>query len=503
MKKLLLLITGILVIIPAISFLGTFNGIPRTWDMKAIKKFHLPPPDSTVEVKYASEEYYDSLPDHVIYKTFPMYIREFERPGYLDSLRNLEPEITFDASTLRTPEDWVKAGEMVFNWPVAYSPVGGNVAQLKQSDFANGNGRITSEGIYPFSQYVLTEKGKLVVGSLSCASCHTRVTDSGEAIPGAQGNIFNTIRFANAVRTQRIPFPVMQAGARNLSYAPWAPGIKVAPDTPEEFASYIESIPAGAVDRQGGGYLYPFAVPSLIGIKDIKYLDRTGLMKHESPGDMMRYAAFNQGMDMLTSYNGFIPGGENKNSELPPPSEWNHPFGYTAKKYTDAQLYALTQYIYSLKPPKNPNQFPTSLIEKGRKAFTKAGCVTCHTPPLYTNNKLTPVNGFEPPKDHFDKYDIFNVSVETDSVSALYTRRGTGYYKIPSLRGVWFQSAFFHNGTLTTLEEVLDPKRLSPEFVPTGFMPPHLKSMAVKGHPFGLELNEEEKKALIAFMKIL
>ena len=59
MKKLILLLVGILVIIPAISFLGTFNGIPKTWDMEAIKKFHLPPPDSTVKVMYASEEYYN------------------------------------------------------------------------------------------------------------------------------------------------------------------------------------------------------------------------------------------------------------------------------------------------------------------------------------------------------------------------------------------------------------------------------------------------------------
>ena len=223
MKKLFLLIVGILVIIPAISFLTTFNGIPRTWDMEAIKKFHLGPPDSTVKVSYASEEYYNALPDHVISKTFPMYIREFEKPGYIDSLRNLEEEITFDVKTLKTPEDWIKAGELVFNWPVAYSPVAGNVSQLKKSDFENSNGRITSDGIYPFSRYVLTEKGKLVVGSLSCASCHTRVTDNGEIIPGAQGNIFNTLRFANAVRTQRIPFPVLQAGARNLNYAPLRP----------------------------------------------------------------------------------------------------------------------------------------------------------------------------------------------------------------------------------------------------------------------------------------
>jgi hypothetical protein len=129
--------------------------------------------------------------------------------------------------------------------------------------------------------------------------------------------------------------------------------------------------------------------------------------------------------------------------------------------------------------------------------------VSCHTPPLYTNNRLTPVNGFEPPKSHFEKYDIFNVSVETDSVSALYTRRATGYYKIPSLRGVWFRSAFFHNGALTTLEEVLSKDRLRSDFKPTGFMPPHLETMVIKGHPFGLELTDDEKYALIAFMKTL
>ena len=275
------------------------------------------------------------------------------------------------------------------------------------------------------------------------------------------------------------------------------------PDSADEFADYILSAPPGVVDRQGGGYFYPIAVPSLIGIKDIKYLDWTGLMKHDGPGDMMRYAAFNQGLDMLTSYDGYIPSGKKNNSQLSSPSEWNHPFGYAGKKYTDAQLFALTQYIYSLKPPVNPNRFPDKLVSRGKIVFVQAGCVSCHTPPLYTNNKLTPVNGFEPPQKHFEMYDIFNVSVETDSVSALYTRRGTGYYKIPSLRGVWFRSAFFHNGNLTTLEEMLDADRLRPDFVPSGFKPPHVKTMAVKGHEFGFELSKEDKEALIAFMKTL
>jgi len=44
--------------------------ILQTWDMKEIKRFHLPPPDISVEVAHASDEYYNRLPEHVIYKTY-------------------------------------------------------------------------------------------------------------------------------------------------------------------------------------------------------------------------------------------------------------------------------------------------------------------------------------------------------------------------------------------------------------------------------------------------
>ena len=150
--------------------------IPKTWDLNAIKEFHLPPPDTTVKVVYASEEYYNSLPEHVITKSFPLYVREFEKPGYIDSLRKLKPEVIFDPARLRTPEDWIKAGEIVFNWPVAYSPVTGGTSTIDSAMFRGNNGRFTREGVYPFSRYILDEKGTLLVGSLSCASCHTPST---------------------------------------------------------------------------------------------------------------------------------------------------------------------------------------------------------------------------------------------------------------------------------------------------------------------------------------
>ena len=62
---------------------------------------------------------------------------------------------------------------------------------------------------------------------------------------------------------------------------------------------------------------------------------------------------------------------------------------------------------------------------------------------------------------------------------------------------------FFHNGNLANLEDVLDPARLEPDYVPTGFKPPNVEHMPVKGHPFGMELSKEDREALITYLKTL
>ena len=90
-----------------------------------------------------------------------------------------------------------------------------------------------------------------------------------------------------------------------------------------------------------------------------------------------------------------------------------------------------------------------------------------------------------------------------DSNLTLKTRRGTGYYKVPSLKGVWYRGMFGHSGWCATLEDWFDPRRVRDDYVPTGFKPYGAKRYAVKGHPFGLNLSEEDRKALIAFLKTL
>jgi hypothetical protein len=60
-----------------------------------------------------------------------------------------------------------------------------------------------------------------------------------------------------------------------------------------------------------------------------------------------------------------------------------------------------------------------------------------------------------------------------------------------------------HPGWYATLEDWLDPRRLKDDYVPTCFKPYGAQTFAVEGHPFGLDLSDEDRQALIAFLKTL
>ena len=83
---------------------------------------------------------------------------------------------------------------------------------------------------------------------------------------------------------------------------------------------------------------------------------------------------------------------------------------------------------------------------------------------------------------------------------AIETRRGTGFYKVLSLRGVCYRNAFGHGGQAETLEEWFDPARLNDDYVPKGF---HMGPGPIKGHEFGLKLAADDRQALIAFLRSL
>jgi hypothetical protein len=76
-------------------------------------------------------------------------------------------------------------------------------------------------------------------------------------------------------------------------------------------------------------------------------------------------------------------------------------------------------------------------------------------------------------------------------------------FKTPGLRDVTLRAPFMHNGSVATLEDWFDPRRIKSDYAPTGFRGVGVKTRAVPGHPFGLDLTEKDRKDLIAFLKTL
>ena len=474
--------------------------IPKTWDDNAMLSLQIPLAHPEVSPKFISSDYYYKMPVRPVYRSYPIYHPDKEPVGYMDWLNKQEPQIIFDTSKLKTEQDWIKAGEAVFDAAIEFESSGQLFSGVRENAWYEKNQvPVTKDGVLPFMRYVVRKKGKVELGVLSCAHCHTRVMPDGMVIKGAQGSFPDDRAFAYEIRrgaTQAKdkdePLRKLRSFMRRSYATPWLdndPNGQPERMTLEEIASVMEAIIPGVCARQGSSAFYPPHIPDLIGVKDRHYLDASGLVRHRTMGDLMRYAALNQGADELNLYGEFRPKGE-----LPDP--------LTESRYSDEQLYALALYIYSLNPPQNPNKFDAQAA-RGKKVFEQEGCAMCHTPPLYTNNKLIPADGFQVSEEHRKRYDILPISVGTDPTMTLKTRRGTGYYKVPSLKGVWYRGPFEHNGSVATLEDWFDLRRLRDDYVPTGFRGYEVKTRAVKGHLFGLDLTMEDRKSLIAFLKTL
>lgn len=441
--------------------------IPRVWDDEAIADMEIPLPEPAPRPRHVSAAYYYSIPELTLYKSYPL-VPPAQQAEHLKWLEQQEPVIAFDPARLRTEKDWLEAGALVFR------------SSLNPIPFQPGRG----------ISYVIRTKGRVELTFGTCGTCHSQRLADGTSISGPPSRSTNNFAFAIAGdRVDRM---------RRLFSTPW---LDPDPNMPRD-ASLVEAnlvewrtAAGGISDRIGSSLLHPIQIPSLIGVKDRKYFDHSGRHRHRSIGDLMRYAALadvRYGMERFQRYGDFIPGAADFNT-LPDPK--------TLVRFSDAQLYALSLYLYSLQPPPNPNQ-PDALSAAGQRIFERERCVICHTAPLYTNNKLIPADGFEVPPAHRAKYDIMDVRIGLDTYTTLKTRRGTGYYKVPSLKGVWMRPVLEHNGSIGSLEEWFDERRLTDDFTGTVFRGPY-KTRAVRGHRFGLALTPDDKRALIAFLRTL
>lgn len=472
--------------------------IPKVWDEAALATMELPIATlGGAHKQYAKAEYYYRVQVRPVYRTYPVYALGREPAGYKEWLRRQPPEVVFDPASLHTPADWVDAGKRVFHSPIAYDVLVTEADLADPQWYASIQPPVTSDGVLPFIRYGIREPGKVEVGILSCATCHSRVLESGEVADGVQGNFRYNAAIAWAYRRQTPDF--VRNDVKLMYGLPWLRSDPLAAlyrGTADEIIRHEEAMPAGLVARNGTSPLAPTPVPTIIGVQDYRYLDHTGLVQHRTIGDLMRYVALAQGMDFLSTYGTFIPRAEGDPPVLPEPETLE------AKRYSEEQLFALAQYVYSLRPPANPHR-TDPLAPEGQRIFERERCGRCHTPPLYTNNMLMPVPEFQPSPEDRARYQVMSGRIDTDAELTMRTRRGTGYYKVPTLRSVWSRQMLGHSGYARTLEDWFDPARVRPDYVPTGFRPPGVTTFPVTGHPYGLDLSAADRARLIAFLRTI
>lgn len=163
----------------------------------------------------------------------------------------------------------------------------------------------------------------------------------------------------------------------------------------------------------------------------------------------------------------------------------------------DGMLKAITQYMITLisanskydKVTRDKTENFTVLEQKGFDIF-KQKCISCHSTDLFTDQTLRNI-GIP-----------YNPDTEDDGF-----RRGTGKqedflkFKVPSLRNIEYTAPYGHDGRYASLKDFLDFLDNGVQDFPN--LDHEMRKYFSQTGKLGIPLTEEEKNALIAFMKTL
>ncbi len=205
-------------------------------------------------------------------------------------------------------------------------------------------------------------------------------------------------------------------------------------------------------------------------------------------------------------------------------------------------------YLHTLRPPKYPFPIDRDLAKKGEKLFNRT-CASCHgtygakwTYP----NKVVPIDeigtdrtrydGFAPEWGEYYNKSWFAKEKRADGKEG-YPVTGSRGYQAPPLDGVWATAPYFHNGSVPTVHGVLNSKA-RPKIYTRSFrtgkedydavhlgwkvqvlergadpkLPPLERRKVYDttqpgrgngGHTFGDDLTEEQRRAVIEYLKTL
>lgn len=214
----------------------------------------------------------------------------------------------------------------------------------------------------------------------------------------------------------------------------------------------------------------------------------------------------------------------------------------------EASFVDIQQYLLSLEAPKYPFPIDAALAAKGEKLFTQT-CVRCHGtygPDGKYPNKIVPLQEIGTDRARYDGITPEFVAYYNKSWFAQeqqgwladgFTSRRTEGYQAPPLDGVWATAPYFHNGSTPTLADVLNSRQrpriftrsyrtgdadydrakvgwrvqvldrpADPNLSPTERRKVYDTTQPGRGnggHTYGDHFSDEERRAVIEFLKTL
>jgi hypothetical protein len=203
--------------------------------------------------------------------------------------------------------------------------------------------------------------------------------------------------------------------------------------------------------------------------------------------------------------------------------------GASRKSIDLASLRRVEQWIMDAPPPKYPFPVDEELARAGRDVYV-ANCAACHAFGQPRTGSVIPISEVGTDRHRLDMW--------TSSAAAAYNqfasgyewqfkgfRKTDGYVAVPH-DGLWIRAPYLHNGSVPTLEDLLqpvanrpkvffrgydvyDPARIGfvssgPEAERAGFKyDTSLPGNANLGHTWGTDLNPDEKRVLLEYLKTL
>ncbi len=186
------------------------------------------------------------------------------------------------------------------------------------------------------------------------------------------------------------------------------------------------------------------------------------------------------------------------------------------------------EYLRAKQPPEYPYAIDAALAAQGEPVW-QAECASCHAEGGAYYGRSVPVGEVGTDRMRFDAWqqehaDATNARAAEIGVSRKDMVKDVGYVAQP-LDGIWLRAPYLHNGSVPNLEALLSPPETRPEVFwrgcdiydpgPVGFrsgpadedcprawrIDTSLPGEGNGGHDYGTDLGEEDRLALIEYLK--